>query len=406
MSASAAPAPPPAPGPPIPYARHHVDDGDRAAVLRALASPAIAQGPEAEALGAELARTIGTRHGVAVTSGTAALTAALGALGVGPGDEVIVPPLTFVATANAVLACGARPRFADVEPDTLNLDPAAVARAVTSRTRGAIPVHYAGHPADVAAIAEALGPGRFVLEDACHALGAAVGERAAGALGHAACFSFHPAKAITTGEGGAVVTDDAELAGAVRRLRDHGLERAHSGRRGLGLPPEWDAEQRGDWVYELHALGTNHRLAEPAAALGRSQLARLASRVARRRALAERYTSALAGEDALVLPSERPGVRSAWHLYPVRVQPGTLRGGRAALFAALRMRGIGVQVHYVPVHLQPLYRERLGTRFGDHPVAEQAYLGLLSLPLHPWLGDADWDRVLDELRGELRRARR
>ena len=405
MRASEPAAPVPA-GPSIPYARHHVGAADCAAVLRALASPALAQGPEAEAFGAELARAVGVAHGVAVASGTSALAVALGALGVGAGDEVIVPPLTFVATANAVLACGARPRFADVEPDTLNLDPAAVARAVTPRTRGAIAVHYAGHPAEVAAIADALGPGRFVLEDACHALGASVGARAAGALGHAACFSFHPAKAIATGEGGAVVSDDPTFAAAARRLRDHGLERDRARHRGLGLPPEADAEQRGDWVYELHALGANHRLAEPAAALGRSQLVRLAARVARRRALAERYAKALAGEDALVLPAERPGVRSAWHLYPVRVRPGALRGGRAALFAALRARGIGVQVHYVPVHLQPLYRERFGTAWGDCPVAEQAYLGLLSLPLHPWLGDADLDRVLDALRGELRRLRR
>lgn len=390
----------------LPYARHHVAAADRQAVLRALASPAVTQGPEAEAFGIELARAVGVRCGVAVSSGTSALATALGALGVGPGDEVVVPPLTFVATASAVLATGATPRFADVEPETLNLDPAAVARVTTPRTRGAIPAHYGGHPASMSELADALGPGRFLLEDACHALGARLGTRAAGALGRAACFSFHPAKAITTGEGGAVVCDDDELARRVRSLRDHGLERDPARFRGLGLPAAWEAEECGAWVYELHRLGANHRLAEPAAALGRSQLARLASRVERRRALAERYTAALADLEALRLPRERSGARSAWHLYPVRLRPGAVRGGRAALFAALRARGIGVQVHYVPVHLQPLYRERFGTRFGDCPVAEQAYLGLLSLPLHPWLAEAEQDRILDALRAELRKARR
>lgn len=394
------------PVPFLPYARHHVDATDRDVVLRALASPEVAQGPEAEAFGAELAREIGVGCGIPVSSGTSALMVALGALGVGPGDEVLVPPLTFVATANAVLAVGATPRFADVDPETLNLDPAAASRLVTPRTRGAIPVHYAGHPAPVSALADALGPGRFVLEDACHALGARLGARAAGALGRAACFSFHPAKAITTGEGGAVVCDDEELARCARSLRDHGLVRDPARFEGLGLPEAWAAEERGAWVYELHRLGANHRLSEPAAALGRSQLTRLASRIARRRALAERYTRALGDLSSLRLPVERTDVRSAWHLYPVRLRPGALRGGRAALFAALRARGIGVQVHYVPVHLQPLYRDRLGTRLGDCPVAEREYLGLLSLPLHPWLAEEEQDRVVDVLRDELGRAGR
>jgi dTDP-4-amino-4,6-dideoxygalactose transaminase len=399
MAASPQPAP-------IPYARHRIEAEDRAAVDRVLAGAPVAQGPEVPAFEAELARVAGTRDAVVVSSGTSALMVALGALGVGPGDEVIVPPLTFVATVNAVLLLGATPRFADVDPDTLNLDPAAVARAVGPRTRGAIAVHYAGHPADVDAIREALGPGRFVLEDACHALGAEIHGRPAGSLGIAACFSFHPAKAITTGEGGAVTSSDRALVRAARRLRDHGLARDPDDFMGLGLPEALAPEERGAWVYEQHALGANHRLSEPAAALGRSQLARLPEVLARRRALADRYTKALGDLDALRLPAERPGVRSAWHLYPVRVVPGALHGGRAGLFAALRAHGIGVQVHYIPVHLQPFHRWRLGTRFGDFPVAEAAYLGLLSLPLHPWLDDADFARVVETVRDEVRRSRR
>lgn len=390
----------------IPYARHALAPADHAAVARVLASPWLAQGPEVPAFEAALAAATGTRHAVAVSSGTSALVVALGALGVGPGDEVLVPPLTFVATANAVLLCGATPRFVDVEPDTLNLDPKAVAARLGPRTRGAIAVHYAGHPADVAGLAAALGPERFVLEDACHALGASAHGRPAGSLGAAACFSFHPAKAITTGEGGAVATDDARLAHVARQLRDHGLARDGADFEGLGLPARWRAEEQGAWVYEQQRLGANHRLAEPGAALGRSQLARLEASLRRRRALAEAYTKALGDLDAIELPAERPGVRSAWHLYPIRVRPGRLRGGRAALYRALRARGIGVQVHYVPVHLQPFYRRRLGTRFGDCPVAERAYLGLLSLPLFPTLDERDHARVVDAVRAAVRSARR
>ena len=390
----------------VPYARHSIGRSERAAVARSLASPWVAQGPLAGAFERGLARAIGVRDVVAVSSGTAALQVALAALGVGPGDEVIVPPLTFVATANAVLACGATPVFADVEPDTLNLDPAAVARATTPRTRGAIPVHYAGHPADVDAIADALGPRRFVLEDACHALGAKSGRRNAGTLGDAACFSFHPAKAITTGEGGAISTDRIDLARAARLVRDHGLERAHEGHVGLGLPRALRAEQEGAWVYEMQRLGANHRLSEPQAALGVAQLARLAAFLRRRRELATAYGADLAGEAALRLPVERRGFRSAWHLYTVRVSQKALRGGRAALFDALRADGIGVQVHYVPVHLQPYYRERFGHGWGSFPVAESAYLELLSLPLYPTLSARDRDRVVATLLRAIEKLRR
>ncbi len=392
---------------PIPYALHDVDEADRGAVARALASGCIAQGPEVERFERALAGRTGAGHAVAVGSGTAALQVALGALGVAPGDEVIVPPLTFVATANAVLLCGATPVFADVEPVHGTLDPDAVARAVGPRTRGAIAVHYAGHPADVDGIAGALPDGAFVLEDACHALGATWRRRPVGSLGHAACFSFHPAKLITTGEGGAVVSGDAALADAARQLREHGIERRRDRFRGLGLPRELRAEECGEWVYELHQLGANHRLSEPAAALGSSQLRRLDAFLARRRALAAAYDAALRDLDAaLELPVERDGARSAWHLYALRVRPAALRGGRAGLFRALRGRGIGVQVHYVPVHLQPWYRARLGTRFGDQPVAEAEYLRLLSLPLFPALSDPEQRHVIEVVRDCVRELRR
>ncbi|HPG26554.1 MAG TPA: aminotransferase class I/II-fold pyridoxal phosphate-dependent enzyme [Myxococcota bacterium] len=381
----------------IPYCQHQIRDEDREAVSRVLDSPRLTQGPAVAGFEAALRSRTASRHAVACSSGTSALQIALQALGVGPGDEVIVPSLSFLATANAVLLCGARPVFADVEPDGLSIDPADVARRVTTHTRGVIPMHYAGHPASVAACRDAVGPDRFVLEDACHALGAEVDGQPVGSLGDAACFSFHPAKHVTTGEGGAVVTNREDLATTCLRLREHGMVREPSAFRGLGLPADRVAEERGGWIYEMHALSGNHRLPDLGAALGESQLARLDDILATRRALAARYDRLLAGEKRVRPLPERPGTRSAWHLYPVRLEIEAIRGGRAAVHARLHEAGIGVQVHYVPIHLQPFHRERLGTRFGDLPRSEDAYLRLLSLPLFPGLSDDDQERVVEVL---------
>ncbi len=391
---------------PLPYARHAITPEDIQAVADVLAGAQVAQGPEAAGFERGLAAATGASHAVSVSSGTAALHVALRALGVGPGDEVIVPSLTFLATANAVLFCGARPVFADVDPETLTLDPASVAARTTSRTRGAIPVHFAGHPADTRGIADALGPGRFLVEDACHALGARAGDRPAGSLGDAACFSFHPAKHITTGEGGAVTCADDDLAQRLRSLRNHGVERRPENFRGLGLPAELSAEERGPWIYEMHELAPNYRLSEPAAALGRSQLRRLEENLRSRREIVGVYAEAFADEPLLRLPTERAGYTSAWHLYPIRLEIGALRGGRAAFFDGLRRAGLGVQVHYIPVHLQPYYRKQLGTAWGDLPATEDAYLRMLSLPLFPSASDAEIDRVIRAVRGLAVRLRR
>lgn len=392
--------------PAIPYARHEIDASDVDAVVSALRAERLTQGPEPERLERALCDRTGAAHAVVVSSGTAALHVALAAFGIRPGDEVIVPTLTFAATANAVRFCGADPVFADVDPVTLTLDPADVARRITPRTRGAVPVHFAGHPADVLAVRAALPDGAFVVEDACHALGASRDGRAAGTLGEAACFSFHPAKHVTTGEGGAVTTSSPVVAERCRRLREHGIERDPARFEGLDLPSELSAEEQGGWVYELHALSPNYRMPDLNAALGRSQLARLPGFLARRRALADAYTDALSDIVGVTLPREAAGVRSAWHLYALQIDPAAFRGGRAALYRRLHARGIGVQVHYVPVHLHPFYRRTAGTRFGDLPVSEAAYLGLLSLPLFSSMRDEDFARVVETMRDELRRARR
>ncbi len=385
----------------IPYCRHEIDASDVEAVSAALASDWITQGPGGAGFEAALREATGAAHAVAVSSGTSALLVALQAWGVGPGDEVIVPSLTFLATANAVMLCGARPVFADVDPKTLSLDPVDVARRVGPRTRGAILVHYAGHVADVEGCGAALGDGRFLLEDACHALGAEEGGARVGGASEAACFSFHPAKHVTTGEGGAITTRDAGFAEQCRRLRSHGVEREPGRWEGLGLPAALREEERGAWVYEMHDLAANHRLSDVAAALGTSQLARLGAILDARRALARRYAERLSAESRIDRLAERPGTRSAWHLYPIRIDRTRVAGGRAAIHRRLHRDGIGAQVHYIPIHLQPWYRRHLGTRYGDLPATESAYLELLSLPLFPSLSVASQDRVIEGLLAAL-----
>ena len=375
----------------LPYSRQSVGAAEAAAVAEAVRAPWLTGGPTLARFEAALAEAVGTRHAVAVSSGTAALHVAYRAAGLGPGDTVLTTPITLVATASAAVYCGARPLFADVDARG-SLDPAAVARtlAAGASPRIVVPVHYAGHPAPVEAIA-AMAPQAIVIEDACHALGAeyrdATGTwRRIGSCAHAAAavFSFHPVKAITTGEGGAVVTNDGLLAERCRRLRDHGLVREASGGGG-----EW----HGPWYYELRELGFNYRLTDLQAALGLVQLGRLGDFVARRRQIAAGYGRALEA-----LPDVRPvapagHTRSAYHLYPVRVPAAR----RRATFEALRAHGIGVQVHYIPVHLQPFYRRLLGTGPDTMPMAEALYAEELSLPCFPEMEDEDVTRVVDAL---------
>lgn len=377
----------------IPYCQHEIREADEEAVSKVLGSSRLTQGPAVAGFERSLCDRIGAPCAVAVSSGTSALQLGLAALGVGEGDEVIVPSLTFLATANAVLLNRATPVFADIDSETLMLDPEDVARRAGPRTRGAILVHYAGHAGDVDALRSALGPGRFVIEDACHALGAEDHGEPIGARSELACFSFHPAKHITTGEGGAILTSRDDLAAACVRLREHGVERNPQARRGLGLPESLRAEETGSWVYEMHALSANHRLPDLGAALGTSQLSRLDDNLSRRRAIADRYRDAFGPDERIALLPERMDTRSAWHLYPIRLREGK----RAEVHARLHEDGVGVQVHYIPIHLQPWYRERFGTQWGDLPATEAAYLMLLSMPMFPTLSRSDQDRSIDAL---------
>ncbi|MCB9727484.1 MAG: UDP-4-amino-4,6-dideoxy-N-acetyl-beta-L-altrosamine transaminase [Deltaproteobacteria bacterium] len=374
----------------IPYGSQWVDEADVAAVVEALRSPWLTTGPAVDRFEAGLCRATGAGHAVAVGTGTAALHTAYFALGMGPGDELVTTPLTFAATSNAALYLGCDVRFVDVEPETGLIDPARVAEAIGPRTRCVCAVDYAGHPADYAALgAICADAGVALVADASHSLGATLDGRPVGTLADLSTLSFHPVKPVTTAEGGAVVTSDPTLAQRARDFRTHGIVR------------DRDRMERdeGPWYYEMQELGFNHRLSDVQAALGASQLSRLDALIGRRRAIAARYLDALADVAGLTLPTVRPGVESGWHLFVVRVAPAL----RRAFFERLRELSLGVQVHYIPVHLQPYYR-RLGWGPGDFPHAEAFYAGAVSLPIYPRMSDADVDAVIARVRraaGEL-----
>lgn len=372
----------------IPYGRQTIDEEDIAEVVRVLRSDWLTTGPEVEAFERELAAACGARFAVVVSSGTAALHCAYAACGVGADDEVVTSPLTFSATANMVLALGGKPVFADVLPDTLGLDPVKAEAALTPRTKVLAPVDFAGHPAEMDAFM-ALGRrhGLRVVEDAAHSIGARLGGRPVGALADLTTFSFHPVKTITSGEGGAVLTDDEELAERVRAFRSHGIVREPARWQRRGEP---DEHRDGPWYHEVQSLGFNYRLTDVQCALGRSQLRKLEGFIARRAAIVARYRAAFAGLPLRPV-AERAGAAPGWHLFAVLVEGGPAK--RAAFFTALRERGIGPQVHYIAANDMPLYRA-LGHRPEDTPIALDASRRLVSLPLYPGLGDEDVERVI------------
>jgi len=363
----------------LPYGRQSITEEDIQAVVDVLRSDWLTTGPKVEEFEEAFAAWIGAKYAVSFSSGTAALHGAAFAAGIGPGDEAVTTPLTFAATANCILYQGGTPVFADVRTDTLNIDPERVAERVTSRTKALLPVDYAGHPADLASILEiAERNGLTVIEDACHALGAEYRGRRVGSISHMTVFSFHPVKHLTTGEGGMVTTNDPKFAETLRKFRNHGI--SSSAR---------DRQREGQWHYEMVLLGFNYRLPDVACALGLQQLASLNANVARRRAIAARYSAALREMIAVIVPTVAEDVLPAWHLYPIRLDCSRLSVGRAEIFRALRAENIGVNVHYVPVHLHPCYRDRCGYKGGEFPNAESAYESLISLPMFHGMTDDD-----------------
>jgi UDP-4-amino-4,6-dideoxy-N-acetyl-beta-L-altrosamine transaminase len=367
----------------LPYAHQVVDERDIAEVIQALRSDWLTTGPKVGEFERTLAAMVHAEEAVAVSSGTAALHVAALAAGIGPGDEVITTPLTFVATANSIRYVGGTVVFADVDPISLNLSPDQVKASITKWTKAIIPVDFTGQPADLDEIlALAAEHNLTVIEDAAHALGASYRGRLVGSISHLTTFSFHPVKHITTGEGGAVTTNDPALAERVRLFRNHGISADFRKR-----------EQQGSWYYEMQDLGFNYRLTDIQCGLGLSQLGKLASWVERRSRIAERYAEGFAGIPEIEVPTVDPDRESAWHLYIIRLNLDRLRVGRDQIFRALRAENIGVNVHYIPVPWHPYY-QRLGYAKGQWPVAESAYERLISLPMWAGMSDADVDDVV------------
>lgn len=374
----------------IPYGRQTIEEDDIEAVVRVLRSDWLTQGPAVAAFEEALAGYVGARFAVAFSSGTAALHAAYAAIGLGPGDEIVTSPNTFAATANAALFLGGRPVFGDVDPATGILDLAAAEAAITPRTRAIVPVSFAGHPMDNNGFRRlADRHGLVFIEDGCHALGARNHGRPVGSLAEMTVFSFHPVKSIATGEGGAVTTDSPERYRQLVQFRNHGVTKN----------PELLTRDEGPWYYEMQGLGPNYRITDIQCALGLSQLGKLERFVARRREIAARYGEALGDLAALALPRENPEMASAWHLYVIKLSdPWGDR--RREVVTALAERGVGTQVHYLPVYRHPYYQAN-GWGAVRCPHAEDHYRRALSLPLFPGMTDEQLARVITAVRDVL-----
>ena len=377
----------------IPYSRHQIDQSDIDAVVAVLKSEWLTTGPTIQAFEEAILTYTGTAHAVAVSSGTAALHCAAYAAGIQPGDEVIIPAITFAATANCVIALGGKPVIVDVEPDTLLIDIGSVEKHLSSRTKAVIAVEYAGQPCDYDSLRLLADRHHlFLISDSCHALGAQYGKHAIGELTDATVFSFHPVKHITTGEGGAIATDDSDLAMRMRRFRNHGINVDLHSRNAAGT-----------WYYEVADMGFNYRITDFQCALGLSQLKKVEPWIRRRQEIARKYDRAFQSIEAIQPLRVKKNVRHAYHLYVVRVTCSGDPRNRAELFTALRDKGIGVNVHYIPLNLHPYYQQHVNAQKGQCPVAETAYENIISLPIFPAMSDADVDYVVETLAHLLHR---
>ncbi|MBI5888755.1 MAG: UDP-4-amino-4,6-dideoxy-N-acetyl-beta-L-altrosamine transaminase [Deltaproteobacteria bacterium] len=393
----------------IPYGRQWIDEDDIRAVARALSCDYLTQGPGVERFEEALAGYLGARFAVAVSSGTAALHLACLAVGVKDRLEAITTPITFAASANSAVYCGGKPVFADIEPHTFNINPDEIRKKITARAKAVIPVHFAGLACDMDAIrAIADERGLTVIEDACHALGAEYKDlkgkwHKAGSCAHSdlSIMSFHPVKHITTGEGGAILTNSPELYERLMLLRTHGITKKPDAFKNKAMAFDENGAPN-PWYYEMQEAGFNYRLTDLQCALGISQLKKLDAFVARRRRIADIYSAAFKGIDLITPQAVSAGRVSSYHLYAVQIDFKRLGKSRARIMTELKEKGIGTQVHYIPVHLQPFYRERFGCKKGDFPVAEAYYEKALSLPMYPKMTDDDVRRVVQAVTGLLK----
>jgi perosamine synthetase len=367
----------------IPYGKQWIEEDDVEAVVEVLRSDWLTQGPKVEEFEKAVAEYCGAQYAVAVSSGTAALHAAYHVAGIGEGDEVITTPLTFSATVNGVVYNGGTPVLCDIEAETLNIDPAEITKKITPKTKAIAPVDFAGHPCEYEEILKiAQEHNLLVIEDAAHALGAMYKGEKVGGIADMTIFSFHPVKAITTGEGGMVLTNNKDFYEKLKTFRHHGIVKK----------PE-----QGGWYYEIKDLGYNYRLTDIHSALGLSQLKKLDRFVNRRREIVAQYNKAFEGLDEVVVPSEKEYVRSAYHIYIIQVQ-----ANRRKVFDALQEEGIGAQVHYVPVHYHPYYQKKFGYKKGNFPVTEAYYENALTLPLFPKMTDSEVEKVIKSVWSSLK----
>ena len=376
----------------LPFALPDIGEAEIEEVVAALRSGWITTGPRVKDFEQRFAAAVGAEHAVAVNSCTAAMHLALEAIGIGPGDEVIVPTMTFAATGEVVRYMGARPVLVDVLPGDHNIDPAAVEAAVNDRTRAIIPVHFGGQACDLDAIgAIAKRHGLKVVEDAAHAFPASFRGRTVGSIGDITCFSFYATKTITTGEGGMAVTDDEAVADRMRVMCLHGISKDAWKR--------YSAE--GSWYYEIVAPGFKYNMTDIAAAMGLVQLGRAQELLGKRRAIARAYTRAFAELKAVELLDVRDFDAHAWHLFAIKLVPGAARIGRNELIEKLKEAGIGTSVHFIPLHMHPYYRQTYGYAPEDFPVSKDIFERCLSLPIHPTMTDSEVSRVIEAVRGLL-----
>lgn len=373
----------------IGYAHQYIDDGDIQAVVDVLKSDYLTCGPKIKEAEAKLCAITGAKHAVLIANGTAALHAICFAAGIGPGDEVITTPITFAASANCALYCGARPVFADINPRTYNIDPDSVERCVTEKTRAVVAVDYTGQAVELDRLRGICDRHNLILiEDAAHSLGTRYNGRPVGSIADMTEFSFHPVKTCTAGEGGAITTNDDALYKQLVLFREHGITRN----------PDWmDRPSEGGWYYQQIALGYNYRMTDIQAALLSSQLDKLALFAARRKALVRRYDEAFGAVPEITVQQEIPESDTVRHLYIVQFNLELLSCGRRELYDALQAEGVGVNVHYIPTYSFPYYRQ-LGYAMGQCPNAERLYGRMVSIPLFYGLTDEQQDKVIEAVK--------